>query len=94
MTIKVIKTESTLTPDQQAFVAEVRGILDRALRGEVVGMFGLVTAVDEGFPLHEPAIFGNPGDVDALCRRLGHLQVIADGLDGTSWLDDDDEGEE
>lgn len=93
--IRAIKpAESTLDDDQKELVSAIRELLNKALAGELKGLFGIVSIVDDGEDVHDAVLVGIPADVSDLYRRLGHLQHLIDRLDGTSWVQSEEEDEE
>lgn len=85
---------ATLDPEQAAFVAVLRNLVDRALAGEIVCLFAIVCAHEDDEHYHEPVLAGLTMDVSDLFRRCDHLKDMVDELDGTSWIipdEDDDE---
>ena len=53
--VKAIKPQVELSQEQAEFVAELRGILDRALKGEILGLFAVIIREDAEI---EPVITG------------------------------------
>lgn len=89
--IRAIKKTVELDPEQAELLAELRNLLDRALRGEVIGLTGLVILGDEYE--QEPLVTGRIWSVGETYLGLHNVadMVRVQDIEDMLGLEDDDE---
>ena len=90
MTIKAIRNHVELPPEQAEFVAFLRGLLDAALAGELVGLVGVTCDKDGDIGYAVGGEFHSVGDMYLGLHNAADM-VRAGDLESLRGLEEDEE---